>query len=156
MKKMALLTAVMLILFAIPLMSWAGSVPIPSDIKITPPDPNLPAEVKAFFGTSGKWKGDWHSVNQWGVPAVLIVERISAQTIQFVYCWGGSQPGSRRYYLSFERKDGEISFSWSTYYRHSEYTAVFNFLVKNGKLEGVYRLSGGRVEDYFVTMKPIE
>jgi len=76
-----LLPVVLMVLAGVSLCSCATtksltSVPLPEDVQIVPPDPNLPPEIKAF---SGKWSGssEWQNRrNNDGVDVILIVEKI--------------------------------------------------------------------------------
>lgn len=65
------------------------SVPLPQQIQIIPPDPNLPPEIKAL---SGKWGGRWwnpRSDIKEGFDAILIVEEIvNGRQAKIIYAWG--------------------------------------------------------------------
>jgi hypothetical protein len=76
-----LLLTVLMVLAGMSLYSCATtnsltSIPLPEDVQIVPPDPNLPPEIKAF---SGKWSGSWgwqDRRNFGGVDGIFIVEKI--------------------------------------------------------------------------------
>jgi hypothetical protein len=55
--------------------------PLPNDIKISPPSPDLPKETAAL---SGKWAGTWNN----GQKAILVVEEIQENRARIVYSWG--------------------------------------------------------------------
>ncbi len=101
----------------------AAPLPLPKEgVKIIPPSPQLPLEIRAFSGT---WEGTWglSSEREPGKKdfrrAILIVEEIvSPEKVRVVYSWGpaasGDKPGVRRhvgtiskekdrYVLSFKR-----------------------------------------------------
>jgi hypothetical protein len=68
----------------------ADEVPLPKDINIVSPSPDLPKEIAAF---AGKWQGTW--IIQRGrkgekIPreAVLIVEEIDKQEAKIIYAFG--------------------------------------------------------------------
>jgi hypothetical protein len=52
---------------------------LPKDIKIVPPDPKLPEEIKAF---SGKWKGKWSGAGQ---NFILIVTEVDREKVVVIY-----------------------------------------------------------------------
>jgi hypothetical protein len=56
-------------------------IPLPNDINIVPPAPNLPKEIAAF---SGKWEGTWDS----GLDSILVVEEIHDTWAQVVFAHG--------------------------------------------------------------------
>jgi hypothetical protein len=55
--------------------------PLPNDINIIPPSPDLPKEISAF---SGKWMGIW----SYGTNSILVVEEIQDTWAQVVYSIG--------------------------------------------------------------------
>ena len=55
--------------------------PLPDDINIIPPSPDLPKEIAGF---SGKWRGIW----PWGGDAILVVEEIHDTWAKVVYSQG--------------------------------------------------------------------
>ena len=67
----------------------ADEVPLPEDITIVPPSPDLPKEIAAF---SGKWQGTWIIARGRSekIPrnAVLIVEKIDEQEAKIIYAFG--------------------------------------------------------------------
>jgi hypothetical protein len=52
--------------------------PLPNDINIISPSPDLPKEIAVF---SGKWKGTWIH----GIDAILVVEEIQDTWAQVVF-----------------------------------------------------------------------
>jgi hypothetical protein len=83
------LLAGLLISVTPPALPAQGTVALPGDVKITPPDPATPKELAAF---SGRWSGTW------GVPGsragarevILVFERIEINPARatVVYGWG--------------------------------------------------------------------
>jgi hypothetical protein len=67
----------------------ADEVPLPEDITIVPPSPDLPKEIAAF---SGKWQGTWIIATgrreKNPRKAVLIVEEIDKQEAKIIYAFG--------------------------------------------------------------------
>jgi hypothetical protein len=59
----------------------AGTVPLPPDIKIAAPDPDVPPQRAAYLG---KWTGTWDGI----LPTVLVVERVTAGSAETIYAWG--------------------------------------------------------------------
>ena len=104
----------------------AAAPPLPPEgVKVTPPNPQLPPEIRAFSGT---WEGTWSFYpHEAGLEnrrrAILIVEEIvSPEKVRVVYSWGptadGEKPGWRRYWgsiakekdryvLSYKKQDGK-------------------------------------------------
>jgi hypothetical protein len=58
------------------------NVPLPQEIKIVPPPPDIPPEVAAF---SGRWEGVWEGVR---LESILIVEEINSQEAKVIFAWG--------------------------------------------------------------------
>lgn len=56
----------------------ASSSHLPQDIKIVPPDPNLPPEIKAF---SGKWQGKWNNRTDF----IIEVTKIDLEKAEIIY-----------------------------------------------------------------------
>lgn len=77
------------ILISIPLsaVAWQETeiskyVPLPRDINIIPPSPELPKEIATF---SGRWEGIWEqNVLNW----ILIVERIDGEKAYIISAFG--------------------------------------------------------------------
>jgi hypothetical protein len=58
----------------------------PADVKITPPDTKLSQEIKAFFGTTGKWWGTWYGNPPGHMEAILIIKKIiDTKTVEVSY-----------------------------------------------------------------------
>lgn len=55
-------------------------VPLPNDIKIISPSPDLPREIAAF---SGQWIGTWGGF----LNSILVVEEITEKEAKIVYAW---------------------------------------------------------------------
>ena len=58
-----------------------AEVPLPDDVKLTPPPSGLREDVAAF---SGRWSGVWLG----DLEAMLIVEEIDADKAKVIYAWG--------------------------------------------------------------------
>ncbi|MCX5909824.1 MAG: hypothetical protein NTY64_22265 [Deltaproteobacteria bacterium] len=127
-------------------------IPLPNDILIVSPDPNLPPEIKAF---SGKWGGRWWNPSgpsNHGLDAVLIVEEIiNERQATVVFGWGNSfewetKEGWSRFKANFSQNKKGITLSWIWARTKSE------FRVKGDKLEGV--VYGNYTN--FVTMRRLQ
>ncbi len=62
------------------------TLPGPTDVKITPPAPSVPAEIAAFSGT---WEGAWGGT----LASRLIVEEVDNQSARVVYAWDDDSQG---------------------------------------------------------------
>lgn len=60
--------------------AWA-EVPLPADMRVVPPSPDVPREVAAL---SGEWRGTWSGV----LDSTLVVETIDAEKATVIYAWG--------------------------------------------------------------------
>ena len=59
----------------------AAQSPLPGDVTIVPPAPDVPPAIAAF---SGRWAGQWgHTLDH-----VLVVEKIDGRSVIFIYSWG--------------------------------------------------------------------
>jgi hypothetical protein len=80
MKKMILIGLAMVAVLLICNNGYAqGGVPLPKDIVIKPPSPELPKEIAAF---SGRWKGTWSGG---GVSFTLTVTEIDLKKAEIIY-----------------------------------------------------------------------
>jgi len=87
---------------------------LPDDgIHQVKPDPQLPAEIKAFFGN---WHGRWVGPNvepYHGVPTILVVEEIaSPEKVMVVLGWGEcpeckSMASCQRFHAKITRLEGK-------------------------------------------------
>jgi hypothetical protein len=108
-----ILLVVLMVLTGVSLYSCATtnsltSIPLPENVQIVPPDPNLPPEIKAF---SGKWSGRWgwqDRRNNDGVDAVLIVEKIISEQQAMVVVANGNGIGWKTL-RSWERSTANFS-----------------------------------------------
>ncbi len=75
-------------------------IPLPQDMKIVSPNPDLPPEVKFF---SGKWFEVWDGILQ----DVLVIEQINAPNATAIYAYG-SAPSWNINNPSYARVQGEI------------------------------------------------
>ncbi len=64
----------------------ADEVPLPKDINIVPPSPDLPKEIAAF---SGKWKGSW-MIGRASRRSILIIEEIDNKEAKIIFAVGVS------------------------------------------------------------------
>lgn len=91
-----------------------STVFVPPDVKITPPDPSLPREIKAFFGETGKWWGTWYGTPPGRMEAILIIKRIlDSETAEILYVvpdyptWGIKSVAAERL-ARFEKRGGKL------------------------------------------------
>jgi len=68
------------------------NIPLPKNIKIVSPMPNIPIEVAAF---SGRWEGTWEGVRP--LDSILVVETIEPEKAKVIYAWGGPSRDYSRY-----------------------------------------------------------
>jgi len=79
MKKMILIGLAMVAVLLICNNGYAQrGVPLPKDIVIKPPSPELPKEIVAI---SGKWKGAWDKE----VDFILVVTEIDSEKAEIIY-----------------------------------------------------------------------
>ena len=145
-----LLLVVLMVLAGVSLSSCATtnsltSIPLPENVQIVPPDPNLPPEIKAF---SGKWSGRWKwqsGVSSDGVDAVLIVEKIiNEQQAMVVVASGDSREWKivrswERSTANFSKSDEGISLMVES--RGSG--QIIKYRVKGDQLTGISEAAGG-------------
>jgi hypothetical protein len=83
-KKIGLLTWLVIFgLTACATMQTASiDCPLPNDINIVPPSPDLRKDIAAF---SGKWVGSYEN----GRKIILVVEQIKYTEAWVIYSWGG-------------------------------------------------------------------
>ena len=87
---------------------------LPEDgVRQITPDPNLPAEIRAFFGN---WHGRWVDAGgspDHAVPTILVVEEIvSPEKVMLVLGWGEcptckSDAGCQRFWGKIEKVQGK-------------------------------------------------
>jgi len=85
------------------------NIPLPTDIDIVTPDPNLPKEIHAL---SGKWAGTWEHLSG-SLDAILIVEKVDKQAAQVIYASGdnaawGVTKSWRREKASVSYENGKV------------------------------------------------
>jgi hypothetical protein len=152
--KRVLLTLLLLLFYQ----TSSAEMSLPPNIKITPPDKNLPAELQAL---SGIWKGTWVNLSPtrasgsaYSRPgkqeAAVIVEKISHNEIIFVYVWGDSlewmsSKGWSRRRSPIIYKDGYPGLSYTIMNSQSMYynSKISFFLKKDGKLRGEHSAKYG-------------
>jgi hypothetical protein len=77
----AFLTTLLLIIVTIGLA--LADTPLPEDMKVVPPGPDVPANIARY---SGIWSGNWSTANKQEVT--LVVERIEPPNVYLVNSWG--------------------------------------------------------------------
>jgi hypothetical protein len=93
MKKISFVVLVVLVVVSNLILkpALAGDIPLPDEINIVAPEPDLAKEIAAF---SGKWKGIWNGV---GLEAMLIVEEINDERAKVIYAWGEGSRDKKGY-----------------------------------------------------------
>lgn len=86
-----------LIFSLIPRFVLSEDIPLPTNIEIVTPAPDLPKEIKAF---SGKWEGIWDG---YGLKSILIVEEIDPKEAKIIYACGEG-PGVQKGYSQYIAK----------------------------------------------------
>ena len=82
--KTGMVLAVLLVVSCcVALTTSQQKAPVMSDVRIEPPGPALPDEVKALSGT---WAGEWNSRLGW--DCLLYVEQIDNETARLVHSFG--------------------------------------------------------------------
>jgi hypothetical protein len=99
----------------------AVSAPLPADMKIIPPNSNIPPEIAKFSGT---WEGIWCFRPHKGPAretrrAKLVVEEIiSPENVRLIYSWGpndkGGKSGWKRYQGRISKENGEYFLTYET------------------------------------------
>jgi hypothetical protein len=108
--------------------------PLPSDVRIVPPEPTMPQQLAAFSGT---WSGVWDGL----LPHVLVVEEIVPPHAVVIYAWGTApqwqvtQPGWSRVRGAFV--EGALKLSL-----RGPATAMYR-LQPDGTLDATYEWAGG-------------
>lgn len=114
--------------------SAGQNVPLPSDVRLTPPADALPADVRTF---AGKWTGSWDGT----LDHVLIVEEIaSPKKITAIYAWG-TAPNWNINKPGFTRVRGKIV-GGKLEIRLRNGAAVTYAQTSPDELRGEYELSG--------------
>lgn len=114
--------------------SPSRNVPLPPDIRLTPPADTLPAQVKTF---AGKWAGSWDGT----LDHVLIVEEIaSPKKVTVIYAWG-TAPSWNINKPGFSRFRGKIS-DGKLEIRMRNGAIVTYAQTSPDELRGEYELSG--------------
>jgi len=97
--------------------------PLPDELMIYPPGPDVPAALAAF---SGAWVGKWGD----DLDHTLVVERINGSKVTALYSWGVSASGRAPQTPGFSRNHGVID-------EHG----VLRFQLRSGA-RVTYRLTG--------------
>ncbi len=153
MKRFFLVALVLVVVMLCSCATMNPVVPLPNDILIVSPDPNLPPEIKAL---SGKWGGRWWNPSGNigdGNDAVLIIEKIiNERQVIVVYAWEDSfawniTKGWARFNMNISRnEEGKLVLS------SFSSRGGFEIRVEKDKLEGIFR---GRFTN-FVTMRRLQ
>lgn len=128
--------------------------PLPPDMQVIAPDPNLPPEIQAF---SGIWEGTWCFRPHKGAArdthrATLIVEKIvSPEKVRLIYSWGstagGTKPGWKRYWGRIIKENGNYSLSYESISQ------------KRGRVTRIFALKGDKLiswSGYYLAKSEIE
>ena len=140
-RLMKRLLVVLVLLVVMPCLCAAANpaIPLPNDVLVREPNPNLSLEFNAFLG---KWGGRWYLRNSsGGLEAILIVEEIIDERQAIVVYGCGNSPewgvkeGWSRFAADFGRgKKGELTLSWVVRKGKFEFQVV-----KGDKLKGTLR-----------------
>lgn len=121
----------LLVLFLITPASFASQfTPLPLEMRITPPLPDLPKHIAGFSGT---WYGSWDGIQS----TTLVVERVNPPEIIAVYSWGkirDIEGGWRRYIGKIEPDKRKI-----TVVSEKDLSITYTLSDDGEKLEGEYR-----------------
>ena len=118
--------------------AWGSNhIVLPKDVTVVAPDGSIPADVAAF---SGRWEGEWQS----GVPHVLIIRKITADSkgkykVDAVYAWGDSHGGGLR--KNFRECDGTISGGQLEVLIPPRATATYKLVDGGAAIEGQWQAS---------------
>jgi hypothetical protein len=117
------LIVVLLFIFVGIAATLLASPPEPSGVNIIPPDPSLPAEIKAL---SGKWVGQWNSRFPW--DSVLYVEKLSKDSARVTHSYGDYTTANmschctpdylRIHNAKVTYSDGKASVEFAAHYRN--------------------------------------
>lgn len=126
----------------------AEEVPLPSDLKIVPPDPSVPPELAKFSGKWGEGKDRWDGQ----LAHILVVEQVDSKGAQVVYAYGtASQWWITR--PDWIRLRGEFTDKHELVLKFKN-GAVATYRFNGEKLDGTYRSRRGF--DYHITLSRAE
>jgi hypothetical protein len=77
--------------------------PLPNDINIVPPSPDLRKDIAAF---SGKWVGSYEN----GRKIILVVEQIKDTEAWVIYSWGGGTASGSPLPPGYDRLKCKVNF----------------------------------------------
>lgn len=150
-KGLFLLTSVLLLLAACATQKAVEipefDVPLPPDINIVAPAPDLAKEIAAF---SGKRKGIWDGA---GLESILIIEGISNKEAKFIYAWGEG-PNTKKGYSRGIAKvipDSKPKIEFGSKSTNTEVKFVFE-MQKDGTIKGTREFRSER-GDFFTFIK---
>jgi hypothetical protein len=108
--------------------------PLPSEVRIVPPDAAVPQQLTAF---SGKWSGVWDGI----LHHMLVVEEIIPPQAVVIYAWG-TAPQWQIAQPSWSRVRSEIMEGALQLSLRGPATTIYR-LRPNGTLDATYEWAGG-------------
>jgi hypothetical protein len=111
-------------------------IPLPDDIKITPPAEDLPKDLAAF---SGRWDGSW----DFSMKAMFIIEYIDDKEAKIIYAWNGYP--EYKIVKGFVRETAKVTPGSKPTIEWGDGTQFPKFVFKmNDKenISGIYELNG--------------
>jgi dienelactone hydrolase len=137
--------ALLLLIALVPVPARAGGVPLPPDVAVTPPGPEVP---EAFARFSGAWgRGAWGGV----LPHVLVVERVTAGgEVMAVYAFG--EAAEPQVPAGYVRVAGRIDEEGALVLPLARGRGVAEYRLAGDRLRGVYVAGGRRVT---VVLEPV-
>jgi len=149
-KTMILLVAMTVLMISfthITNSSASSTIPLPDDLKVIPPNPSLPENIKAL---SGKWAGEW--IWRGGsLQTILVVEEILSETKATIVYAAANGPWNR-----FECEIWTKGKKTGIFFKGPDSGRKFEFTLKdNGSLTGAAAFSGPRGDNTsYIVMKP--
>ena len=167
--KTGLLLAMVLITTVFFLSLGAGTSlaapPLPDDIKIVPPGDDIPAEIAAFFGKSGKWVGTYVVPMMGSAPSekaevILILEEIREREAKIIFAVEGTTglgTGHQRSPAKITRRGKKVLLSFTLSSIRDRLAEAEFWVSKDGKMYGerTAKTSYGIVTSTF-TLKPLD
>jgi hypothetical protein len=111
-----------------------ASVPLPQDLQIVSPNPDLAPEIRAF---SGKWFGVWDNV----LDHILVLEQITPPNATVIYAYGIA-PSWNVNQAAFFRVQGQIGGGTLKLLLRRPATVTYR-MQPDGTLDATYEWSGG-------------
>ena len=142
--------------FAAPTPALKADTPLPKEVNIVAPGPDVAPGLAAFFGTwVGTWKWDYYPDKvQVKRDTVIIVEKIEGDKVHMVFSWGDLRP----YYRSstvgwfrtagiYQPETGKVAISIKEPMSLIPHTATF-WINPEGKMEGYRKKLFSDASDY--------